>query len=119
MPIGKYSKLLIEHFTNPRNLGVLEDYDLKLEGFNESDGDKVLMYIKLSEGVVSDIKFKIKGCPRAIASTSFTSEVVKGMAVKDILKIDEISIYEKLEVDSSFECIPMAIRVIKSGLSSL
>lgn len=114
--IGKYSKILIDHFTSPRNIGILDNYSVKVEGTNESDGDRVLFFISVEDDIVKDIKFKIKGCPRAIASCSFASEMVMGKNISEIMQIDSDLIYQQLEVDKIFECIPMGIETIKKGL---
>jgi len=115
----KYSLLLISHFMNPRNNGKLDDYNVYGEGYNPSDGDTIRFFIKVEEGKIIQIKYLVKGCPRAIASSSYTSELVKGMRVEDVLNMDESNIGKALELDDEkFDCIPLPLRTIKKAIKS-
>ncbi len=113
----KYSSLLLSHFMNPKNNGKLDDYNAHGEGYNSSDGDTIRFFIKIEDGKIVRIKYLVKGCPRAIASSSYTSELVKGMRVEDVLNIDESVIGKALKLDDEkFDCIHLPLRTIKKAI---
>lgn len=112
----RYSKELMKHFTDPKNIGKIENSTLAATGFNESDGDGVTFYLKLKDGILEDVKYTIKGCPRAIAASSLTSELIKGKNAQEIMELDENNIYEKLGIDESFTCISMPLSAVKKAL---
>ncbi|HOO31891.1 MAG TPA: iron-sulfur cluster assembly scaffold protein [Thermotogota bacterium] len=114
----RYSPELMKHFTNPQNIGKLEDSTLAATGFNESDGDGVTFYLKIIGDSLSDVKYTIKGCPRAIASSSFTSEMIKGKTIEEILNIDEKAIFKALDIDESFKCISMPLKAVQNALKA-
>jgi len=112
----RYSKELMKHFASPKNIGKIEDSTLAATGFNESDGDGVTFYMNVEDRVVKDIKYTIKGCPRAIAASSYTSGVVKGKTVDEILNMDTEKIFSDLGIDDSFKCISMPLEAIQEAL---
>jgi nitrogen fixation NifU-like protein len=112
----RYSQELMNHFAAPRNIGKLENSTLAATGFNESDGDGVTFYMNIDDDIISDVKYTIKGCPRAIASSSFTSELIKGKSIDEILAIDKKKIFEELDIDESFQCISMPLKAIQDAL---
>ena len=73
-----YSEKVMDHFENPRNLGVIEDADGIGEVGNPRCGDIMKMYIKVENDVITDIKFKTYGCGSAVASSSMATEMIKG-----------------------------------------
>lgn len=83
-----YSELVMEHFMNPRNVGVLPDADgIGREG-NPVCGDMMEMFIKVDEeGRIADIKFRTFGCGAAIATSSIATEMVKGKTLEEALKL--------------------------------
>jgi nitrogen fixation NifU-like protein len=112
----RYSPELMKHFVNPQNIGRLENSTLAATGFNESDGDGVTFYMTVEGNVLSDIKYTIKGCPRAIAASSFTSELIKGRSIEEILDMGEEMIFDALNIDRSFKCISMPLKAIQDAL---
>jgi nitrogen fixation NifU-like protein len=93
-----YNQKTIDHFSNPRNMGELKDFDVKAEGGNPACGDVVKLWIKLSKDKkkIADIKFKAFGCGACIASTSALTELVKGKKIIDIKKITNKDIADYL-----------------------
>ena len=91
-----YTDIAIEHFTNPRNVGVIEDYDGMGEAGDPSCGDYLKIYIKVENDFVKDIKFKVHGCPGAIASSSMTTELAKNKPVMAAFAITEGDIINAL-----------------------
>ena len=82
-----YSDMVMEHFTNPRNVGELEDADGVGEIGNAKCGDIMKMYIKVKDGHISDVKFKTFGCGSAIATSSIATEMIKGKTIEEALKL--------------------------------
>ena len=74
-----YSEKVMDHFTNPRNVGEIEDANGVGEVGNAKCGDIMKMYLKIENGVIEDVKFKTFGCGAAIATSSMATEMIKGM----------------------------------------
>ncbi|MBL7060460.1 MAG: Fe-S cluster assembly scaffold protein NifU [Actinobacteria bacterium] len=91
-----YSKKVMEHFTNPRNVGEIKDADGIGEIGNPVCGDMMSFYIKVKDNKLEDIKFKTFGCGAAIAVSSMISEVAKGKTLDEALKINNKDIAKKL-----------------------
>ncbi len=81
-----YNEKIMDHFQNPRNVGELENPDGIGTVGNPSCGDIITVFIKVKDDIISDIKFKTFGCAAAIASSSYTTELVKGKKIDEILK---------------------------------
>jgi len=92
-----YSKKVIEHFQNPRNVGEIEDANGVGTVGNPSCGDIMKMYIKVEDGVIADIKFQTFGCGAAIATSSITTELVKGKTVEEAEKLTRDAVAEALD----------------------
>jgi nitrogen fixation NifU-like protein len=115
----KYSNKLIENFENPKNIGGLKDYTVKGEGYNEKDGDWMEFYLLIDENIIKDIGYVVKGCPRAIASCSYTSQIVKSKKINDILKMDDIDIRKNLGLeDPKFRCVSIPLQTIQESLKA-
>jgi nitrogen fixation NifU-like protein len=100
MPDWLYSDTVKEHFTNPRNV-LLEDensfsYNARGQTGNIKCGDQMLMFLKIDNDVITDVRWRTYGCASAIASTSMLSEVIKGMKIEDAYKIRPEDLVEKL-----------------------
>jgi len=91
-----YSKKVMQHFENPKNVGVIKDADGFGEKGNIRCGDVMDIYIKVKEGKIKDIKFKTFGCVAAIASTSVLTEMVKGKTVKEAENITKTELVKEL-----------------------
>ncbi len=83
-----YGEKVMEHFLNPRNVGVLENADGIGEVGNPVCGDVMTFYIKVTEGIITDVKFKTFGCAAAIAVSSMISEMAKGKTVEEALQLN-------------------------------
>ena len=91
-----YSDTVMEHFTNPRNVGEIENADGVGEVGNPVCGDMMTFYIKVDDGRLSDVKFKTFGCGAAIAVSSMVSEMAKGKTIEEALKISRNDVAEEL-----------------------
>ena len=92
-----YSKKVLEHFMNPRNVGVIEDADGYGKVGNPVCGDLMEMYIKVKDDVITDIKFKTFGCGSAIATSSMATELAKGMHIDEALKLTRNDVATELD----------------------
>jgi len=77
-----YSDIVIDHFSNPRNVGVIEDPDGYGKVGSPVCGDLMEVYIKVDDGTVAEVKFRTFGCGAAIASSSMASEMIKGQPLE-------------------------------------
>jgi nitrogen fixation NifU-like protein len=93
----KYSDKVMDHFTNPRNVGEIENADGVGVVGNAKCGDIMKMYLKIENDVITDCKFKTFGCGAAIATSSMATELIKGKSVKDALKLTNDVVVEALE----------------------
>ncbi|UCD92191.1 MAG: Fe-S cluster assembly scaffold protein NifU [Methanobacteriota archaeon] len=92
-----YSKKVIEHFQNPKNMGELEDADAVGEVGNPVCGDVMHIYIKVKDNVITDIGWKTMGCAAAIATSSMISELAKGKTLDEALEITKKDVSDALE----------------------
>lgn len=92
-----YSKKVLEHFMNPRNVGSIEDADGYGKVGNPVCGDLMEMYIRVKDDIITEIKFKTFGCGSAIATSSMVTEMAKGMHVDEALKLTRNDVADELE----------------------
>jgi len=93
---GPYSDKVMDHFMNPRNMGEIEDADGVGEVGNPSFGDVMKLYLKIQDDKIVDVKFKTFGCGAAIASSSMTTELIKGKTIDEALKLSNQAVAEAL-----------------------
>lgn len=93
----QYSKKVMDHFLNPRNVGEIKDADGVGEVGNPVCGDIMRMYIKVKDNVITDIKFLTYGCGAAVATSSMVTEMVKGKTIEEALKITNKQVAEALD----------------------
>ena len=93
-----YSKEVMDHFQNPRNVGKMEDADGVGEVGNAKCGDIMRMYIKVDPAtqVITDVKFNTFGCGSAIATSSMATEMIKGKKVSEALELSNRAVVEAL-----------------------
>ena len=93
-----YSEKVMDHFTNPRNVGEIEDANGVGMVGNAKCGDIMKMYLKIDENdVIVDCKFKTFGCGAAIATSSMATELIKGKTIEEALKLTNSVVVEALE----------------------
>lgn len=91
-----YSEKVMDHFANPRNVGEIPDADGVGEVGNPTCGDIMKMYLKIKDGVITDVKFKTFGCGAAIATSSRATEMVKGKTIEEALKVTNKMVADSL-----------------------
>ncbi len=92
-----YSEKVMDHFTNPRNVGEMPDADGVGQEGNPVCGDAMKIFIKVKDDVITDVKFQTFGCGAAIAVSSMVTEVAKGMTLEEASKITKASLAEALD----------------------
>ena len=92
-----YSEKVMDHFRNPRNVGVLEDANGVGEVGNAKCGDIMKIYLKIEDGIIADVKFETFGCGSAIASSSMATELIKGKPLADALTLTNQAVTEALD----------------------
>ncbi len=92
-----YSEKVMEHFSNPRNVGEIEDADGVGTVGNPVCGDLMTIYIKVKDNIIQDIKFKTFGCGAAIATSSMVTEMAMGKTIEEALKISRNDVADELE----------------------
>ena len=113
-----YSEKVMDHFRNPRNVGVIEDADGVGEVGNAKCGDIMKMYLKIEDGMVRDVKFETFGCGSAIASSSMATELIKGKPVTEAMLLTNKAVAEALDglPDYKMHCSVLAEEAIRSAL---
>ena len=113
-----YSEKVMDHFRNPRNVGVIEDADGIGEVGNAKCGDIMRMYLKIEDDVVKDVKFETFGCASAIASSSMATELIKGQPVSEVKQQTNKAVAEALDglPDYKMHCSVLAEEAIQSAL---
>lgn len=92
-----YSEKVMDHFTNPRNVGTIEDADGVGEVGNAKCGDIMKIYLKIDNDIITDVKFNTFGCGSAIASSSMATEMIKGQPISEALKLTNKAVAEALD----------------------
>ncbi len=92
-----YSEKVMDHFSNPRNVGEIEDADGVGEVGNPMCGDVMKLYVKIEDNKIVDVKFKTFGCGAAIATSSMVTEMVKGKTIEEALKVSNQMVAEALD----------------------
>lgn len=113
-----YSEKVMDHFRNPRNVGVIEDADGIGEVGNAKCGDIMKIYLKVEDDRIADVKFETFGCGSAIASSSMATELIKGKPVSEALALTNRAVAEALDglPPVKMHCSVLAEEAIKKAL---
>ena len=114
-----YTPKVMDHFTNPRNVGEIADANGVGEVGNAKCGDIMKMYIKVVDDIIVDIKFKTFGCGSAIATSSIATEMIKGKHISEALALTNDAVVEALGglPPVKVHCSVLAEQAIKAALS--
>ena len=115
----EYSKKVMDHFANPRNVGELPDANAIGEDGNLKCGDIMRMYMKIEDDVIKDVSFKTFGGGAAIATSSMATEMVKGKTIEEALKLTNAAVMEALEglPPVKVHCSVLAEEAIKAAIA--
>ena len=113
-----YSEKVMDHFRNPRNVGVIEDADGVGEVGNAKCGDIMKIYLKIENDTIADVKFETFGCGSAIASSSMATELIKGKPLSEAMSLTNRAVAEALDglPAHKLHCSVLAEEAIKAAL---
>ena len=113
-----YSEKVMDHFRNPRNVGVIEDANGIGEVGNAKCGDIMKMYLKIEDDIIKDVKFETFGCGSAIASSSMATELIKGKPVSEAMTLTNKAVAEALDGLPAYKmhCSVLAEEAIQSAI---
>jgi len=117
-PTGPYNALVMEHLTHPRNQGEMENPDGIGEARNPVCGDTMRLFIRVENDCIVDARFLTFGCGAAIASSSITTEMVKGKTIEEALAISDQMIVEALGglPPTKIHCSVLSEKAIKAAV---
>ena len=113
-----YSETVMDHFRNPRNVGVIENADGVGQVGNAKCGDIMKIYLKVEDETIKDVKFETFGCGSAIASSSMATEMIKGKTVDEALTLTNKAVAQALEglPPHKMHCSVLAEEAIKAAV---
>lgn len=113
-----YSEKVVDHFTNPRNVGEIENADGIGQVGNPVCGDIMKIYLKIENNIIVDVKFKTFGCGAAIATSSIATEMIKGKTVEEALELTNQAVVEALDglPPVKVHCSLLAEEAVKSAI---
>ena len=114
-----YSEKVMDHFEHPRNVGEIADADGVGQVGNPKCGDIMKMYLKIDNGVITDVKFKTFGCGSAIATSSMATELIKGKPIEEAMTLTNAAVAEALDGLPAYKmhCSVLAEEAIKAALA--
>ena len=114
-----YSEKVLDHFSNPRNVGELEGANAVGQVGNSKCGDIMKMYMKIENDIIVDCTFKTFGCGAAVATSSMATEMVKGKTIEEALKLTNKAVAEALDglPPEKLHCSVLAEEAIKSAIA--
>ena len=115
-----YSEKVMDHFTNPRNVGEIEDADAVGEVGNEVCGDIMKIFLKIENDIIVDAKFKTFGCGSAIATSSMATEMIKGKPLSEALELSNKAVVEALDglPPAKLHCSVLAEEAVKAAIAN-
>ena len=113
-----YSEKVMDHFRNPRNVGIIENADGIGEVGNAKCGDIMKIYLKIDNDIITDAKFETFGCGSAIASSSMATEMIKGKPIDEALELSNKAVAEALDGLPAYKmhCSVLAEEAIKAAV---
>lgn len=114
-----YTKEVMDHFTNPRNMGEIPDANGVGEVGNAKCGDIMRIYLKITDGIIEDVKFMTYGCASAIATSSISTEMIKGKPIETAINLKNKDVVELLGglPTHKIHCSVLAEQAIKAALA--
>lgn len=115
-----YSEKVMDHFSNPRNVGEIENADGVGEVGNAVCGDIMKVYLKIEDNTITDAKFKTFGCGAAIATSSMATEMIKGKTIEEALELTNKAVIEALDglPPAKIHCSVLAEEAVKSAIAN-
>ena len=116
-----YSRVLLEHFENPRNLGEIPSPDAAATVRNPEQGDTLRITMRIDGGRIAEVRFKAFGCPVTIAAGSLATEMLAGMTIQQALELTDAQVADALGgvPEERIRCSVLVQKVIRRALGSL
>ena len=113
-----YSEKVLDHVRNPRNTGGLETANVVVQAGDPECGDTVLFFLRIEQDKIQDVKFLIKGCGAAIATSSVATELVMGKSLDEVLELDDLAIAAALDglPEAKMHCSNMAASALHAAV---
>lgn len=113
-----YTEKVMDHFSNPRNVGEIENANGVGEVGNAKCGDIMKIYLDIKDGIIKDVKFKTFGCGAAIATSSMATELIKGKTVEEALELTNKAVIEALDglPPAKVHCSVLAEEAVKAAI---
>ncbi|RII30060.1 MAG: iron-sulfur cluster assembly scaffold protein [Geobacter sp.] len=113
-----YTAKVLDHVHNPRNVGSLEDANVVVQAGDPGCGDALVFFIRIENNSIHDIKFLIKGCGAAIATSSVATELVMGKNLDEVMAIDDMTIAAALDglPEEKMHCSNMAASALHAAV---
>ncbi|MDY0270060.1 iron-sulfur cluster assembly scaffold protein [Trichloromonas sp.] len=115
-----YTAKVMDHFANPRNVGIIEDANVVVQVGDPNCGDGLLIFLKIEDDRITDMKYKIYGCGAAIATSSMASEMAIGKSLDEVLvEVTEENIAAALDglPDAKMHCSNLAASALRAGIA--
>lgn len=117
-----YREQILDHYKNPQNFGSLSDADVTVKETNASCGDLYEFFLKVTDSVITDIKFQGVGCAISMAANSLVSEAVKGKTLRQVEALTEKDVSQLLGVEVNpgrIKCATLPLRALKKSIEQL
>jgi nitrogen fixation NifU-like protein len=114
-----YREIILDHYQNPRNRGILDPNDYTYEDNNPLCGDEIRIDVRVNDGAVKDVAFSGQGCAISQASASILMELVDGRTLDEVKMIGKEELLEELGIELSparLKCALLSLKVLKAGL---
>ena len=114
----QYTDKVLEHFMTPRNVGSMPDADGEGRFGEPACGDSLTLYIKVKDNIISEIRFLVFGCVAAVATSSMTTELVKGKTLEEALKLTDQDITDALDglPEDKLHCSVLGAQALKNAI---
>jgi nitrogen fixation NifU-like protein len=115
-----YREIILDHYKNPRNKGVLDPHDFSAEDVNPLCGDEIRIDLRVHNGVVSDVRFEGRGCAVSQASASILTEMIEGKSIDELKALTKDDLLEEIGIPVSparMKCALLSLNVLKAGLT--
>ncbi|MDY0189158.1 MAG: iron-sulfur cluster assembly scaffold protein [Desulfuromonas sp.] len=114
-----YTKKVMDHFSNPRNVGTMEHPNVVVKVGDPGCGDAVLIFLQIDNDIITDVKYKVYGCGAAIATTSMASTMIKGKTLTEALEVTDEKVAEALDglPETKMHCSNLAATAIRAAVT--
>ena len=121
MKSTEYSAKVLDHFRNPRNVGIIEGEEVVAgEMGNSENGDLTKIYLKVEDDIIAEVKFQTFGCGSAIATSSMITEMIKGKTLDEALKVAPQDVADELDglPPAKMHCSNLAVNALREAINN-